>query len=51
MVAIAAATASCARSLALPAVRAEVAEQYAARQRSDGVWVQAAAWLATARGC
>jgi ubiquinone/menaquinone biosynthesis C-methylase UbiE len=26
-----------------------IAEQYAARQRSDGVWVRAAAWLVTAR--
>lgn len=29
-------------------VLATVAEQYAGRQRSDGVWVRAAAWLATA---
>ena len=28
---------------------ANIAEQYAARQRSDGVWVRAAAWLVTAR--
>jgi SAM-dependent methyltransferase len=28
---------------------ADIAEQYAARQRRDGVWVQAAAWLVTAR--
>lgn len=28
---------------------ATIAEQYAARQRSDGVWVRAAAWLVTAR--
>ena len=28
---------------------ADMAEQYAARQRPDGVWVQAAAWLVTAR--
>jgi SAM-dependent methyltransferase len=27
----------------------DMAEQYAARQRPDGVWVQAAAWLVTAR--
>jgi ubiquinone/menaquinone biosynthesis C-methylase UbiE len=26
-----------------------VAEQYAARQRADGIWVRAAAWLVTAR--
>lgn len=30
-------------------VLAEVAEQYAARQRADGIWVEAAAWLVTAR--
>ena len=30
-------------------VLATVAEQYAARQHLDGVWVQAAAWLVTAR--
>jgi SAM-dependent methyltransferase len=30
-------------------VLAEVAGQYAARQRPDGVWVRAAAWLVTAR--
>jgi hypothetical protein len=30
-------------------VLAEVADQYAARQRPDGVWVRAAAWLVTAR--
>lgn len=30
-------------------VLATVAEQYAARQRPDGVWVRAAAWLVTAR--
>ncbi len=29
-------------------VLATIAEQYAARQRSDGVWVRAAAWLVTA---
>jgi ubiquinone/menaquinone biosynthesis C-methylase UbiE len=29
-------------------VLADVAEEYAARQRSDGVWVRAAAWLVTA---
>lgn len=29
---------------------ATIAEQYAARQRSDGVWVRAATWLVTARG-
>jgi len=29
-------------------VLATVAEQYAARQRPDGVWVRAAAWLVTA---
>jgi len=28
---------------------ADIAEQYAARQRPDGIWVQAAAWLVTAR--
>jgi SAM-dependent methyltransferase len=28
---------------------ADIAEQYAARQRADGIWVQAAAWLVTAR--
>ncbi len=28
---------------------AAIAEQYAARQRPDGVWVRAAAWLVTAR--
>jgi len=28
---------------------ADLAEQYAARQRADGIWVQAAAWLVTAR--
>jgi ubiquinone/menaquinone biosynthesis C-methylase UbiE len=28
---------------------ASVAEQYAARERPDGVWVRAAAWLVTAR--
>jgi hypothetical protein len=28
---------------------ANVAEEYAARQRPDGVWVRAAAWLVTAR--
>lgn len=27
----------------------DVADEYAARQRSDGVWVRAAAWLVTAR--
>jgi hypothetical protein len=27
---------------------ATIAEQYAARQRPDGVWVRAAAWLVTA---
>jgi len=30
-------------------VLADVAEEYAVRQRSDGVWVRAAAWLVTAR--
>ena len=30
-------------------VLASLAEQYAARQRPDGVWVRAGAWLATAR--
>ena len=30
-------------------VLADVADEYAARQRSDGVWVRAAAWLVTAR--
>jgi hypothetical protein len=25
-----------------------IAEQYAARERPDGVWVRAAAWLVTA---
>ncbi len=30
-------------------VLAIIAEQYSARQRSDGVWVRAAAWLVTAR--
>jgi hypothetical protein len=30
-------------------VLAIIAEQYAARQRPDGVWVRAAAWLVTAR--
>jgi len=30
-------------------VLATVAEQYDARQRPDGVWVRAAAWLVTAR--
>ncbi len=30
-------------------VLATIAEQYAARQRPDGVWVRAAAWLVTAR--
>jgi SAM-dependent methyltransferase len=30
-------------------VLATIAEQYAARQRLDGVWVRAAAWLVTAR--
>ena len=30
-------------------VFATIEEQYAARQRPDGVWVQAAAWLVTAR--
>jgi hypothetical protein len=29
-------------------VLATIADQYAARQRSDGVWVRAAAWLVTA---
>ena len=29
-------------------VLATISEQYAARQRSDGVWVRAAAWLVTA---
>jgi len=29
-------------------VMGTIAEQYAARQRSDGVWVRAAAWLVTA---
>jgi hypothetical protein len=28
---------------------ATVADEYAARQRPDGVWVRAAAWLVTAR--
>ena len=28
---------------------AAIAEEYSARQSSDGVWVRAAAWLATAR--
>jgi SAM-dependent methyltransferase len=28
---------------------ADIAEQYAARQRAGGIWVQAAAWLVTAR--
>jgi SAM-dependent methyltransferase len=28
---------------------ADIAEEYAARQRPDGVWVRAAAWLVTAR--
>ena len=27
---------------------ADVADEYAARQRSNGVWVRAAAWLVTA---
>jgi SAM-dependent methyltransferase len=35
-------------ALAGPAL-ADIAEQYEARQRPDGVWVQAAAWLVTAR--
>jgi SAM-dependent methyltransferase len=30
-------------------VLADVADEYAARERSDGVWVRAAAWLVTAR--
>jgi SAM-dependent methyltransferase len=30
-------------------VLADVEEQYGARQRPDGIWVRAAAWLATAR--
>jgi hypothetical protein len=30
-------------------VLADIAAQYAARQRLDGVWVRAAAWLVTAR--
>ena len=30
-------------------ILAEVAAQYAARQRADGVWVSAAVWLVTAR--
>jgi SAM-dependent methyltransferase len=30
-------------------VLADVAEQYGARQRPDGIWVRAAAWLVTAR--
>lgn len=30
-------------------VLADIAEEYAARQRPDGVWVRAAAWLVTAR--
>jgi hypothetical protein len=30
-------------------VLAAISEQYAARQRPDGVWVRAAAWLVTAR--
>jgi hypothetical protein len=30
-------------------VLADVAEQYDARQRPDGIWVRAAAWLVTAR--
>jgi ubiquinone/menaquinone biosynthesis C-methylase UbiE len=30
-------------------VLADIADQYAARQRHDGVWVRAAAWLVTAR--
>ena len=30
-------------------VLADVADEYAARQRSDGVWVRAAAWLVIAR--
>ena len=30
-------------------VLATVAEQYDARQRPDGVWVRATAWLVTAR--
>jgi hypothetical protein len=29
-------------------VLATIAEEYAARQRPDGVWVHAAAWLVTA---
>jgi hypothetical protein len=29
-------------------VLAAIAEQYAARQTADGVWVRAAAWLVTA---
>ena len=32
-------------------VLATVAEQYAARQHLDGVWVHTAAWLVTARRC
>ena len=30
-------------------VLAAIAEQYAARQQPDGIWVRAAAWLVTAR--
>ena len=30
-------------------VLAAIEEQYQARQRSDGIWVPAAAWLVTAR--
>ena len=30
-------------------VLAVIAEEYAARQRPDGVWVRAAAWLVTGR--
>jgi hypothetical protein len=30
-------------------VLASLAEQYAARQRPDGIWVRAGAWLVTAR--
>ena len=30
-------------------VLAGIAEQYAARERPDGVWVSAAAWLVTAQ--
>jgi ubiquinone/menaquinone biosynthesis C-methylase UbiE len=42
-------TASLADQAVAERVLAALAEQYAARQRPDGVWVEAAAWLVTAR--